>query len=219
MDTSVTRPRTASEFVAQQLRAQILSGALPAGEHLRQNHIATELGVSSTPVREALRELAAEGLVISDAHRGNMVRGLTLTDVSDIYELRLALEPILIRRSFPDVTADQMEAAADLHSRMCATTDMAEWSQMNRRFHAVFWLGHDDTRLFRLVESLQDAALPYVAMSLYSREDEITRSNIDHDAILAAYRAGDCDQAVALSVHHLRATIAVIREKMAAKTT
>lgn len=216
MDNSATRPRTASEFVAQQLRAQILSGALPAGAHLRQNHIATEFGVSSTPVREALRELAAEGLVISDPHRGNMVRGLTLTDVCDIYELRVALEPILIRRSFPDVTANQLAAAEDLHARMCATGDMAAWSQMNRRFHAVFWAGHDDTRLFRLIESLQDAALPYVAMSLYGRQDEIARSNVDHSAILAAYRAGDCEMAVALSVRHLEATITVIREKLAA---
>lgn len=214
MDSTVTRPRTASEFVARQLRARILSGTLPAGAHLRQNHIATEFGVSSTPVREALRELAAEGLVVSDAHRGNMVRGLTLPDVCDIYELRLALEPILIRRSFPSVSQDALSEAQEMIVRMAATADMAEWSQMNRHFHAIFWLSHRETRLFRIVESLQDAAMPYVAMSLYGRDDEIERSNIDHRAILAAYRQGDCEHAVTLNHRHLEATITIIREKL-----
>ena len=214
MDTIASHPRTASEFVARQLRARILGGGLPAGAHLRQNHIAAEFGVSSTPVREALRELAAEGLVVSDAHRGTMVRGLTLPDVRDIYELRLVLEPILIRRSFPLVTEDGLTEAESLIARMAATADMTEWSQMNRDFHAIFWQSHRETRLFRMAESLQDAAMPYVAMSLYGRGDEIARSDTDHRAILAAYRRQDCEGAVSLNQRHLEATIDIIREKL-----
>lgn len=210
-----SRPRTTSEFVAQKLRTRILSGSLKAGEHLRQNHIAAEFGVSSTPVREALRDLAAEGLVHSDAHRGNMVRGLTLADAIDLYELRVTLEPILIRRSFADVTAEDLAEAVRLIDQMASTADMAGWAQLNRRFHACLWSSHGDTRLFRLVEKLQDASMPYVAMSVYGARDELSRSDADHRAIVASYREGDCARVIALNHHHLDATIVAIREKLA----
>lgn len=216
METLTNRPRTTSEFVARQLRARILSGDLPAGERLRQNHIAAELGVSSTPVREALRDLAAEGLVLSDAHRSNIVRGLTLADATDLYQIRGVLEPILIRRSFDQVAAGDLSGAEGLIAQMAATGDMALWAQLNRRFHACLWAGHEDTRLFRLIENLQDAAMPYVAMSIYGSAEELTRSDADHRAMLEAYRARDCAQAIALNERHLAATIAAIREKLSA---
>lgn len=208
------RPRTAAEFVATHLRSRILSGALAAGEPLRQNHIATELGVSSTPVREALRELVAEGLVSSDAHRSNVVRGLTLADVEEIYELRRVLEPILIRRGFAGVTPDHLAEAEALIAQMDATREITVWSQLNGRFHRALSGPVQSGRMSRMVEGLRDASMPYVALSLYGRADELERSNADHVEIVRAYRRHDCEAAVALNDRHLLATIELIAAKL-----
>lgn len=210
------RPRTAAEFVATHLRSRILSGALAAGEPLRQNHIATELGVSSTPVREALRELVAEGLVSSDAHRSNVVRGLTLADVEEIYELRRLLEPILIRRSFASVSSEHLAEAEALIAQMAATHEIAAWSQLNGRFHLALSGPVQTSRMSRLVEGLRDASMPYVALSLYGRVDELERSNADHVEIIHAYKCHDCEAAVSLNDRHLFATIKLIAAKLTA---
>lgn len=211
---TTSRPRTAAEFVVHQLRGKILSGEIPAGERLRQNHIAAEFGVSSTPVREALRELAAEGLILSDAHRGNMVRGLTLSDVSEIYELRRNLEPLLIKRTFAQVTEEDLIQCEDLIATMERTTDITLWSKLNGRFHALLSGTEQEIRTIRLVEGLRDASMPYVALSLYGREDELSRSNEDHKRIIDAYRKQDLEQATKLNDLHLQATIEIIRQKL-----
>ena len=211
---SRTPPRTTSEFIAKQLREDILSGALRAGEHLRQNHIATEFGVSSTPVREALRELAAEGLILSSAHRGNIVRGLTISDVAEIYELRLLLEPMLLRRNFATISKDQLSACEDLVKRMEIETDITAWSQLNAQFHALLMGAESEQRLPRLVEMLSNAAMPYVTLSLYGRIDELKRSNSEHRALLAAYRTHDLQKVVSLTELHLQTTIDLISNKL-----
>ncbi len=213
---ATSRPRTAAEFVVHQLRRKILSGEISAGERLRQNHIASEFGVSSTPVREALRELAAEGLIVSDAHRGNMVRGLTISDVSEIYELRRKLEPVLIERTFPSVTPDDLDECAALIETMEKTSDIVSWSQMNGQFHTLLSGPDQELRTARLVESLRDASAPYVALSLYGRDTELARSNDDHRNIVAAYRQQDLAQTIRLNDLHLQATIEIIREKFSA---
>lgn len=209
-----SRPRTAAEFVVHQLRGKILSGEIPAGEWLRQNHIAAELGVSSTPVREALRELAAEGLILSDAHRGNMVRGLTISDVSEIYELRRNLEPLLIKRTFDQVMEHDLIQCEALIATMEETSDISRWSQLNGQFHSLLSGPGHDIRTSRLVESLRDASMPYVALSLYGRDDELVRSNNDHKAIIDAYRQKNLASATHLNDLHLQATIKIIQEKL-----
>lgn len=211
-----SRPRTAAEFVVYQLRRKILSGEIPAGERLRQNHIAAEFGVSSTPVREALRDLAAEGLIMSDAHRGNMVRGLTISDVSEIYDLRRKLEPMLIERTFSQVGPEDLLQCEALIETMEETSDIVRWSQLNGQFHALLSGPDQDIRTARLVESLRDASMPYVALSLYGREDELARSNVDHRLIIDAYRLRDLARATELNDIHLQATIKIIRQKLSA---
>src|SRR4051795_10337893 len=91
---SALEPRTRAEYVADELRRQIVSGELPPGARLRQIEIADRFKVSTTPVREAFTSLAREGFVRQDAHRGVEVFRPTQRDISENYEIRLVLEPM-----------------------------------------------------------------------------------------------------------------------------
>lgn len=211
---NTARFQTASKFVVEYLRTRILSGELVAGEKLRQNHIATELGVSSTPVREALRDLVAEGLVISETYKGNTVRGLTLADVVEIYDLRMMLEPLLIESNFGHVGDIDFTKCEELIQRMGNTSDVTAWSRLNAEFHTLLVGSARSSRLAKIVEGLRDASMPYVTVSLYGQNNELSRSNTEHRQLVAAYNEADLDRIINLTKSHLRSTIQIIENKL-----
>ena len=96
--TALQRKTTTARVVAL-LRDQILSGALPEGLQLRQEKLAAELGVSRVPIREALHQLEAEGLVLQESHKGAVVSGLSIDDLEETYEIRARLETWLLELS------------------------------------------------------------------------------------------------------------------------
>ncbi|MFD8497560.1 GntR family transcriptional regulator [Amycolatopsis sp. NPDC059657] len=204
-----TRPRTNYEFARQTLRADILEGRIEPGSKLIQTELATRLGLSTTPVREALQDLAREGLVLLDPHRGAFVRELSLVQVREIYELRMLLEPMLLRRTAGTLDAASLEAAEALRERMSEETDISRWAELNREFHRLLFAPGDGTKLAEIVGSLRDSATPFVALSLrepHQRED----SNREHAELIALLRAGDLDAAEALTRRHLEATLRII---------
>jgi DNA-binding GntR family transcriptional regulator len=209
--TMATRPRTNYEFARQTLRAEILEGRLGPGTKLIQTELAARLDVSTTPVREALQDLAREGLVLLDPHRGAFVRELSLEEVREIYELRILLEPMLLRRSVPGLTEDLLTTAAGLWRRMGEEDDLSRWAELNREFHAVLFSPAAGSRLAEIVAGLRDSATPFVALSLrkpHQRED----SNAEHGRLIELLRAGDIDAAEELSRRHLAATLRIIEE-------
>ena len=101
-------------MTADAIRERILRGRYPEGEPLRQDAIGAELGVSRIPVREALRQLEAEGLVTFNPHRGAVVSTLSLKQIQELFELRAEIEGDLIRRAVPHMTAeDHARAVGD----------------------------------------------------------------------------------------------------------
>ena len=206
------RSRTAHEYVRQVLRAAILDGTLGSGERLLQTELAEQLAVSTTPVREALRDLASEGLVVFDPHRGALVRTLDIADVREVYELRMTLEPLMVRRVVDRLSDDQLDRARELQRTMAETTDMGEWSDQNRRFHAVFHEPDAGTRLAGVLAGLRDTATPYVRVSLGARPQQVPQANLEHAQLVDLFLARDVDGIVELTVQHLRATLAAIEE-------
>lgn len=206
------RTRTAYEHVKLTLRAAILDRTLPAGTRLVQSDLAHQLEVSTTPVREALRDLVQEGLVLFDAHRGAVVRPLDITEVREIYELRMALEPIMVRRVIEQVSEDQLNRAAVLAERMQATSDMSQWVALNRDFHAVFNETDGASRLATILAGLRDSAAGYVAISLDARPVHVGEANAEHCQLVNIYRRRDVDTAVEVTLNHLRSTLAIIEE-------
>ena len=123
--------RTAHEFVRETLRQAILRGDLTGGSRLIQADLATQLRVSTTPVREALRDLATEGLITLDRHRGGVVRELNWDDMEEIRQIRQQLEPLAISMAVAGITDDQLAEAERLCDRMEDVDDLASWVDLN----------------------------------------------------------------------------------------
>lgn len=205
------RTRTAYEHVRTTVRGAILDGTLSGGTHLVQSELATELGVSTTPVREALRDLAAEGLVVLDPHRGALVRALGMAEVREVYELRMVLEPIMVRRVVQQVTDIQLQRAEDLCDQMDKEADPGAWVALNRGFHGTLNEPDNGSRLAGILSGLRDSAAAYVAVSLdvvKHREE----ANSEHRKILEFYQRGDQDAAVEFTLQHMQSTLRVLEQ-------
>lgn len=209
--------RTAHELVRDTLRRAILRGTLPGGTRLVQADIAVRLEVSTTPVREALRDLATEGLIRLDAHRGAVVQQLELSEVTEIYDLRMLLEPEGMRRATRSITPDGLQRAELVSERMSAEQDAGTWADMNREFHGLLVEGIDSPRLKSILRNLRDSAAPYVGFSLQEwGAEQIEAANEEHRELIAAMRAGDEERAAAVTEQHLKATVQALERARAA---
>ena len=208
--------RTAHELVRDTLRRAILRGTLSGGQRLVQAEIAAQLDVSTTPVREALRDLANEGLIRLDAHRGAIVRELNLTEVQEIYDLRKLLEPEALRRAAQHITEEELDAAEALQAQMDVETDADVWADLNREFRATLVKAARSPRLIVILQNLRDSAAPYVGLSLQASEEIRARANEHHRGMLTALRAADAKRAAEIAVEHLDSTVQTLAERAAA---
>lgn len=195
--------QTAHEFVRNVLRRAILSGELRGGTRLVQADLASMLEVSTTPVREALRDLASEGLIRFDPHRGAVVQELSGDELREIYMIREILEPFALRLAVPKVTPDLLDRLRALHEKMESEPHSAEWVDANRLFHLSIYEAAGFPRLSAIIKGLEDASVMYIGASLNDVEGLREMAVHDHGAILAALEEGDADAAVEAVVTHL----------------
>ncbi len=204
--------RTVHANAVAAIRQAILAGELPAGTHLVQSELAASLGVSVTPVREALRELAGEGLVDFDAFRGAVVHTPTLEEMDEIYSIRCALVPLAVERSVSRIAEDDLALAAELQVRMTACVEPAEWSELNRAFHRALE-GPASPHLSAVLARLADISLVYVNLSVGAGGGAQRRANADadHRFLVDAYASRDVALASEIAVTHLTRTIESVR--------
>lgn len=195
--------QTAHEFVRNVLRRAILSGEMRGGTRLVQADLAALLEVSTTPVREALRDLASEGLIRFDPHRGAVVQELSGDELREIYMIREILEPVALRLAVPKIGPELLDRLAVLHEKMAAEPHSAEWVDANRQFHLSIYQAAGSPRLSAIIKSLEDASVMYIGASL--KEVPALRETAvhDHGAILAALERRDADAAVEAVLDHL----------------
>jgi DNA-binding GntR family transcriptional regulator len=198
---------TAHEFVRETLRKAILRGDLPGGSRLIQADLAAQLKVSTTPVREALRDLATEGMITLDRHRGGVVRELNWDDMQEIVAIRQALEPLIIRLAMERITDEELRTAEALHQAMSKEPDVGTWAELNQKFHAVFHEAAGSRRLLAIAAGLQEAAATYVTRAQQERPQVRKRSNAEHRGLLKAMRDRDVDAAIAVQMHHIVAPL------------
>lgn len=199
--------QTAHEFVRSVLRRAILNSELAGGTRLVQAEIAATLDVSTTPVREALRDLATEGLVQFDPHRGAIVAELSTDDVHDIYEIRMVLEPLAMRQAVPHLSETLLERLRGLHASMLDEPHSADWVDRNRVFHMAVYETAASPRLAAIIRNLQDASVMYIGASLKDKPSLRDEANHDHSEILEALENRDAEAAVAALTKHLRTSI------------
>lgn len=197
--------QTIASMALEALRSHILRGHYPDGEALRQDALARQLGVSRIPIREALRQLEAEGLVTFIPHRGAVVASLSLEEVDEVFELRANVEPELLRRAIPHLSSEDFEHTAEIlqqYERALRTGNVAVWGELNWRFHSTLYAPADRPVTLGLMQRLHDHADRYVRVQLAVTHWQ-SRAIREHRAIAAAARRRDTRKACALLRHHI----------------
>jgi DNA-binding GntR family transcriptional regulator len=211
----IDRPRSLSDQVYTALREHLCSGRLKSGQPLQEAMVAAQLGVSRTPVREVLARLASEGLIDSTG-RGFVVPTLSESDIEDIYELRLMIEPEVLRKvaaRFAD--RKQVEPfRAELAKMIAAneTGDVESFIEANYRFRAAWLRLVTNSRMLRVIEQYADHVRFLRALTLGSPATRaIVIKNLRR--LAAAFRAGDGDAAAAVMRVHLEHARRILREE------
>lgn len=197
--------KTVAMLVLEAIRDRILHGDYPEGTPLRQDAIAAELGVSRIPVREALRQLEAEGLVSFSPHVGAIVSTLSLDEIREVFELRALIEADLLRRAFPHLTRevlDRAEAVLDDYEEALEKGDVRAWGTLNWLFHSTLYLPERHPLAINIVQQLHNHSDRYQRMQLKLTHGE-TRANREHRAILSAVREGEQQHAISLLSSHI----------------
>ena len=197
--------QTVASMTLEAIRDGILHGNYAEGEPLRQDALADELGVSRIPIREALRQLEAEGLVTFSPHRGAIVSRLSLAEIEEVFELRSTIEPDLLRRAMPRLTTYQLDQADDVldrYAQALQSGDVAMWGELNWQFHSTLYAPAERVVTMGIVQRLHQQSDRYLRMQLALTHGE-TRANEEHRAIAAATRAGDVKRASALMRDHI----------------
>jgi DNA-binding GntR family transcriptional regulator len=204
---------TAHTLVCETLRRAILSGSLPGGTRLVQADIASALQVSTTPVREALRDLATEGLITLDPHRGAVVRAINIDELHEIYEIRTLLEPYALRRAAERITNEELARARALNEQMKdLDQDTGAWVELNRNFHQVLIDAAGSPHLASILSGLQNSASMYVSIAMQTHPGGQKQAVKEHSALLTALRKRDPERAAELAVQHLHSTIEMLSE-------
>ena len=193
------------------LRERILSGALPPGTELRQERIAKKFGISRVPIREAMSRLQAEGLVELRPRRGFAVTSLDLSQIVEIFELRMVIEEhalmtATVLRNERDIAETQAILAAMNNLDRNHTNYLAQWAELNRQYHMRLIASAKRERLAKIASNLSDAVEPYVRIESHLT-GEVEQAELQHLAIFEAFRQGDADRAGRLSRDHCVSTM------------
>lgn len=206
-----TTPPGNSQTAYAQIRQAIVEGRYRPGQRLIEQRIAEEFELSRTPVREALRRLEAEGLVLSEPNRGAVVRDVSMEDVADLYGLRARLEAYAAELAASRIEAHEIEeldaGIADFGAALTSgSTDNIEMTRAidaaNRQIHGTILAAARHERLGRLLERTVDIPLVFQAFRQFDRA-ETERSHLFHQLLRDAIVSGDGRRASALMFEHV----------------
>lgn len=197
--------RPAPELVRDGLRAAIFRGELSEGAQLRQDQLAEQYGTSRIPVREALRQLEAEGLVRIEPNRGAVVTSLSLEDVLEMLDIRIALECHALRLAIPNMAEEDLAHAASILEAYNADPDPQNWGTVNWSFHFTLYEPCHRPRLLQMIESNFGHVNRFVRMQVSLAAGK-ERPQREHELLLEYCRTGEADQAVKLLESHIEQT-------------
>ncbi|MEC4728785.1 GntR family transcriptional regulator [Shewanella sp. D64] len=210
--------KTRTQVVVEVLREKILSGDIAAGEPLRQSALAEELNVSRIPVREALLQLEAEGLVKFEAHKGATATVLSVEQVTELFELRAMIETDLLAKAIPNLTDDdflQAEKVLDeLESAFKQEDAVATWSELNTSFHTCLYQPANRPHTLEVVHGLNTNCDRYIRLQLLLAGG-IPRAEQDHRDLLQFCKSREIDKAVELLRCHILHAAGEIRNLVA----
>ena len=209
---------TFSSTAVKQLRDEILSGAILPGTKLHVRELCGRLGISVSPVREALNQLAAQGLVQHSDQRGFSVPSVDIEDLADLTFARVALNEIAVRDAIKHGDAEWEEGVLLAHHRLTRADRNAlggpvDWEILHRRFHHALVSACRSQRIANYCQQLFDMADRYRIVSRLGA-DSPRDIKAEHDAITRAALARDADETVRLLQEHVERTDVLVREAL-----
>src|SRR5580700_11077752 len=205
-DSAIPR-QSLTSAVADKLRDQIIRGEIPEGAQLRQDAIAIQYHVSRIPVREALRQLDAEGLIAIVPNRGAIVPALSPSDIGELFSIRALLEPEVLKLSIPHLTEkDFSQADAVLRkyvSELRRQEHVSAWGRLNWQFHSILYSRANQPRFMAIIRNVNNSGERYTRLQLYLTHG-MKRANEEHHQILEFCRQRDVLQACKLLREHIQ---------------
>ena len=192
------------DVVFQTLRQAILRGELKPGERLMEIQLANKLGVSRTPIREAIRKLELEGLVLMIPRKGAEVAEITEKSLNDVLEVRGALEELAVDLACQRMTTEQIEelkSAANAFEEALHTGDLTAYAEADVQFHDIIYLATDNQRLIQLLYNLREQMYRYRVE--YLKQEEVHQTLLEeHQYIIECIEKRDSQNAkVAILTH------------------
>lgn len=193
------------DVVFNTLREAILRGELKPGERLMEIQLANKLGVSRTPIREAIRKLELEGLVLMIPRKGAEVAQITEKSLRDVLEVRRVLENLAVQlaclRMSPQTLAD-LKAAARAFEEILGGEDVTAVAEADVAFHDVIYMATDNQRLISLLNNLREQMYRYRVE--YLKKKECHKQLLwEHQEIIRAIEAGEIDVATKITEQHI----------------
>jgi DNA-binding GntR family transcriptional regulator len=210
--------RTVAAEAAEILRQRILSGDLKAGQPIRQEQIAQELGVSRIPLREALKQLEAEGFVSIEPHKGAVVATISADEVAELFALRQRLETWLLGEAIPRMTEADHAAVAKILVESEAPKDLAHWGEINWRLHEALYRAAGRPVTLKFLKRIHDSLDRYIRLQITLTRDW-DRAHRDHRDLCTLALKGDAAAATGLLERHILATAEALATALAPKGT
>ena len=207
------------DVVFNTLRQAILKGELKPGERLMEIALAERLGVSRTPIREAMRKLEQEGLVVMIPRRGAQVANITEKDLNDVLEVRIALENVAIEKACARMTEEEMRRlwlAAKEFEHTIAEGNLVKLAEADVAFHEVIYQASDNKRLIQVLNNMREQIYRY-RVEYLKREEAYPQLIAEHAAIIEYISKGEKKAATDVMCKHIdnqvTTVIDVIRTK------
>lgn len=189
MSDSFLSNGTAQQQAYWFIRSHILSGEFVGGERVNPTDIGEQLGISRMPVREALRQLDAEGLVTIRPNRGAMVTVLTPAEVQEFFEIRAVLEALAARLALPHLIGETLEELEGLRKRMDRVRgNVKDWIQRHNEFHDYLCNQANRPRLMADINRIRNAIQPYLLMYI-NVYDSMEMEGYEHETVMDAIRS------------------------------
>lgn len=200
---TISLPRTVKDQLVNRLRDDIIRGTFDPGEYLRLEEIASRFDVSTMPVREALRDLEAEGLVTIYPHRGAVVTELSIGDLQDIYDIRAMLEATAASAAVPLLTEKRLTDLALIVDEIDRHLgDVVSLVDLNHRFHSTLYAVSGRRHLCEIIHMLRYRTQHYLHAYIADLGG-MSIAQEEHKAVLEACVQGDAERAASIIYSHV----------------
>ncbi|HZS49012.1 MAG TPA: GntR family transcriptional regulator [Blastocatellia bacterium] len=208
IEKSIIQRQSLPSAVAERLRDKILRGEIKEGEQLRQHAIAAQFNVSRIPVREAFRQLEAEGLITIIDHRGAIVSALSPEEIEELFQIRAVLESTIIKDAIPNITEDDLakaEAALkEFEEALANSSETSNLGDLHWRFHSALYKPANRPRFMSILQTVNNNADRYIRLHIIFTK-QLDQQSSDHWSLLELCRKRDANTAAKRLEEHITA--------------